>query len=232
VEYKYLAANLLGLLPLIAALLYMRRLRRTAIVCGIVLCLYCPPVSWLYEGVYWSPARVFGGSWGLEDLMFCFHAGAISWLCALGPWPTEITMRWVQAAGRLLIVTLFAIVGLVSLLWLGAEVLAAFLVVQTASTTVLLIMRPSYLRFIVSAVPMFMAYYFVLLGVWRALMPDFMQMWTGTELGGSLLLGVPLEEYVWVASFCVGYPVTMAFALDVRNTRPGQPSIPVARRNA
>lgn len=217
-EYKYLFATLFGLPPLCIALLLVPSQRKTAIVCGLILGLYSPPVAWLYEQVYWAPRRIFGGGWGIEDVMFCFHAGAISWLCALGPWgnTAQIYPVAIVAFRRLLLVSLFAGIVLACLLGSGFTVLCAFLVAQTVSTAVLVVMRPSYTRLIVSGAPLFTAYYFLLLSLWRLLMPGFMDMWNGTELTGARFLGVPAEEYLWVLSFCTGLPVTMAFALDVR----------------
>jgi hypothetical protein len=217
-EHKYLLANLFGLLPLSVALLLARRLRSTAILCGAILCLYSPPVAWLYERVYWTPGHIFGGGWGVEDVMFCFHAGVMSWLCALGPWGNKVQIYPVAtiALRRLPLVSLFAVIGLTCFLASGVTVLHTFLLVQTISTAILVIMRPSYVRLIVSGAPLFTAYYFMLLGLWRLLMPGFMDMWNGTELTGRQLLGVPVEEYLWVLSFCTGFPITMAFALDAR----------------
>jgi len=217
-EHKYLFANLLGLLPLSVALLLARRQRNTAILCGAILSLYSPPVAWLYERVYWTPGHIFGGGWGVEDVMFCFHAGVMSWLCALGPWgnKAQIYPTMTVVLQRLLLVSLFAVIGLTCFLVSGVTVTLSFLLVQTISTAILLIMRPSYVRLIVSGAPLFTAYYFLLLGLWRLLMPGFMNMWNGTELTGAQFLGVPVEEYLWVLSFCTGFPVTMAFALDAR----------------
>jgi len=217
-EHKYLLANLLGLLPLGIVLLLARRLRNTAILCGAILSLYSPPVAWLYERVYWTPGHIFGGGWGVEDVLFCFHAGVMSWLCALGPWGDKVHICPVAtvAVRRLLLVTLFATIVLTCLLAFGFTVILAFLLTQTISTAVLIIMRPSYMRLIASGPPLFTGYYFLLLGLWRLLMPGFMDMWNGTELTGAQFLGAPVEEYLWVLSFCTGFPITMAFALDAR----------------
>jgi len=111
---------------------------------------------------------------------------------------------------------LFAAIGLTCFLVFDVTVTLAFLLVQTISTAILVLMRPSYVRLIVSGAPLFIAYYFILLGLWRLLMPGFMNMWNGTELTGAQFLGVPVEEYLWVLSFCTGFPITMAFALDAR----------------
>lgn len=216
--YKYFFANLFGLLPLSLALLLARRLRNTAILCGAILSLYSPPVAWLYERVYWAPGHIFGAGWGVEDAMFCFHAGAISWLCALGPWGSTIQLYPVAtvALRRLLLISLVAAIGLTCFLVSGFTVLLAFLLVQTISTAILVFMRPSYAWLMVSGAPLFTAYYFLLLGLWRLLMPGFMNMWNGTELTGAQFLGVPVEEYLWVLSFCTGFPITMAFALNAQ----------------
>jgi hypothetical protein len=78
------------------------------------------------------------------------------------------------------------------------------------------ILRPSNERLIVSGAPLFTGYYFLLLSLWRLLMPGFINMWTGTTLTGARFLGVPVEEYLWVVSFSIGFPITMAFVLDAR----------------
>jgi len=201
-----------------AALSLAWRLRRTAIICGITLVLYSPPVSALYEGVYWAPSRVFGGSWGVEDAMFCFHAGAISWLCAFAPW--ESRFRFSPRVGvtvrRLAVVSVLAAMALLGFLVSGFTVLAAFLATQTLSTAAILIVTPAYGRLLMPGAILFLAYYFLLLGVWRLMMPGFMDMWSGTELLGGKFLGIPVDEYIWVVSFCTGFPITMAFAFDAR----------------
>jgi hypothetical protein len=218
-EYKYFIANFLGLLPLLTALFIAKRLRHTAVICGLTLVLYSPPVSWLYEGVYWAPPRVFGGSWGLEDAIFCFHAGAMSWLCAFAPWGSrfKFSPRVTVAARRLLVISVFATAALLVFLATGFTVLSAFLTTQTISTVIILSIRPEYLRVAVPGTILFMVYYFLLLGLWKLLMPGFMDMWSGTELAGGKVLGIPVEEYLWVLSFSTGFPITMAFALDARS---------------
>jgi len=173
----------------------------------------------MYERVYWTPGHIFGGGWGIEDVMFCFHAGVISWLCALGPWGNKVCIYPVASVvfRRIFVVSLFATILLgVCLLVFRVTIFSAFLLVQTASTAIILIIRPSYLRLIFYSAPLFTVYYFSLLALWRFFLPSFMDMWNGTELTGSQFLGVPVEEYIWVLSFCTGFPITMSFALDAR----------------
>jgi hypothetical protein len=214
----YLFATLLGLIPLSFVLIVAGRLRNTSIICGAVLSLYSPPVAWLYDRVYWTPGHVFGGRWGIEDLIFCFHAGVVSWLCALWPWQQQFKLMpdALVALRRLTLISVLAIIGLACLLKSGITVFMSFLTVEIVSTAILIAVRPSYVRLVVSGVPLFMAYYFSTLSLWRFLMPGFMQMWNGTELTGTRLQGIPIEEYLWVMSFCVSFPITMAFALDIR----------------
>ena len=50
-------------------------------------------------------------------------------------------------------------------------------------------------------------------------MPDFMGMWNGSELLGVSLLGVPIEEYLWVISLTAGYSITMAYVFNIRMER-------------
>lgn len=219
-EYRYLVASLLGLVPLALILIAAGHLRSTAMICGAILAAYSPPVAWLYERVYWTPGRLLGGGWGVEDVLFCFHAGAVSWVCAMAPWRGSLSMSPSVrlALRRLAIVTVLAAALLMVLIAFGVGVVASFLLVQTASTASLLVARRSYARLLLSVIPTFVPYYFATLTVWRLLLPGFMGMWSGTELTGWNLLGVPIEEYVWVLSFCTGFPVTMAFAFDARFT--------------
>ena len=159
VEHKYLVACLLGLPPLCVALLLAHRLRNTAILCGFLLSLYGPPVAWLYNRVYWTPDYLFGGSWGIEDILFCFHAGAISWICALGPWGDRLQIHSNKTIGiwRFLTISALAAVGLLCFLGSGFSVILAFLLTQTISTAIILFLRPSYIRFVASGLPIFLA---------------------------------------------------------------------------
>jgi hypothetical protein len=214
-EYKYLYANLFGLLPLFVAILLAHRLRKTTLICGAVLSLFSP-LAWLSERVYWTPERILGGGFGIEDVLFCFHTGAMSWLCALWPWRDTIRITPVAtvAIRRLLSVSLFALIMLGCFLGAGLTIMLAFTLTQTIVSAVLVIMRPTYIRLAVSALPLFTAYYFLLLCLWKLLMPGFMGMWDGSELIGPQLFSVPLEEYIWVMSLSVGFPITMAFSLN------------------
>lgn len=194
------------------------RLRRTAIASGLILCLYSPPVALMYEGSYWSPRRIFGGDWGLEDVMFCFHVGAVSWLFAVWPWRDRIQFfpSVELTLVRLVTISALAIALLLCFLAAGIAIPSAFLLAQTASTAALLGLRPSFVRLLFPGTAVFITYYFLLLGLWQLMMPGFMDMWTGTDLGGSTLLGVPVEEWLWALSFCTGFSVTMAFVFDVK----------------
>lgn len=216
-DYKYFYATLLGLLPLCVALGLAGGLRRTATVAGIILAL-ASPLSVLSERVYWTPTRVMGGGWGIEDVIFCFHTGAMSWLCAVWPWThrLEIGRMNLAAARRLLAVCIAATAVLGSLLAAKVPIMFAFIVTQAVTAGVLLALHPSYWRLAVSGIVVFSAYYFFLLGMWSLLMPNFMTMWDGTQIIDAALLSVPLEEYLWVASISVGFPLTVAFTLGAR----------------
>ena|GEM_PF-4545006 len=219
-HYPYLVANTFGLLPLCFILHIAEAQRRAAVICGCILAIYSPPVAYLYDGAYWAPERLFPGRWGIEDAIFCFHAGAVSWVCAIWPWRRTVQIRTTLSAGRLVALSIAAAALLICLLASGFTVLQAFLSVQTASTAILLVLNRSYARLVPAGVIGFMLYYFSLLQLWILTMPGFMAMWSGRDLGGGKLLGVPVEEYLWVLSFCTAFPITMAYCMGLEFVPP------------
>jgi hypothetical protein len=216
-EHKYLLAGIMGLLPLCVAIALAHRLRRSILVSGVVLGLFSP-LSYLSEHVYWTPERLSDGGLGIEDVLFCFHVGAMIWVCAAWPWEAKIQFGAVAAVAlrRLITVSAVAIVALGLLLSLGVTIMLAFTSVQAIAAVALVRLRPAYIRLVATGAPIFTVYYFLLLGLWTLLMPDFMGMWNGTELVGRALWGVPIEEHLWVITLTAGYSTTMAYALDVQ----------------
>lgn len=159
-----------------------------------------------------------GGGWGIEDIIFCFHVGAMSWLCAVWPLGVKIKIGSIGAAAikRLVMVCIAATAVLVSLLAAHVPIMFAFVATQAIIAAGLLLNRPSYARIAGFGAIVFTAYYFVLLSMWRLLMPNFMLMWDGSQIINATLMGVPFEEYLWVASIGIGFPLTIAFSLDAR----------------
>jgi Lycopene cyclase len=221
VAYPYLLSELAGLPVVCLALAVARAERTLALACGASMVL-CSPLSLLHEGHYWTPGRLFGGGWGIEDVLFCLRCGVLASIGMLWPWRHLIQMRPTSAVALRRWVGCTAVSGalLVSLMAAGFSVMLSFILAQAMLCAFIAGIRTDYLRLVLAGATIFPLYYFLHLHVLRLLLPGFMQMWNGTQLIDAHLLDVPIEEYLWVISFSACAPLVMAYVFNVQVASP------------
>lgn len=117
--HPYLLANLTGL-PLLVVVIILSRSIPSVVVAGLVLAPFAP-LAMLHEAHYWSPHRLGGLAWGIEDALYLFISGAFSY----GVAHFFKTMPRVEAASirtafqRVLTLSLFGAGGWLALSNLG-----------------------------------------------------------------------------------------------------------------
>ena len=182
----------------------------------------CSPLSLLHESNYWTPGRLFGGGWGIEDVLFCLRCGVLASIGMLWPWCHLISMHPTSAVAlrRWLACTAVSGALLVSFMAAGLSVMLSFILVQALLCATIAGIRPEYLRLVLTGATVFPLYNFLHLHLMRLLFPVFMQMWNGTQLIDVRLLDVPIEEYLWVISFSACAPLVMAYILNLQVVSP------------
>jgi hypothetical protein len=213
--YQYFSSEMISLLFLCVALVFAPQQRGMALFGGAVLVLFSP-LSLLHDDAYWMPRRLLGHGWGIEDVLFCFNCGALAWLAAAWPWRDRIEWRLdarTLVRRCLLCVAVFASTLIVFRL-AGMPVMPSFILAQTALAAFALAVRPSSWRLMLSAATLFPLYYFLHLALDIALFAKFLDMWRGVELIPVRILGVPIEEILWVLSFGASFPIALAYAVD------------------
>jgi hypothetical protein len=214
-DYPYFASELISLLTLCLALVFAPKQCGTALFGGAILALYSP-LSLLHDAVYWMPRRLFGGGWGIEDVLFCFNCGAMVWLAAIWPWrdrmQTSLDAR-LLIRRSLICLAVFAST-LAALLLSSAAVMPSFIVAQTVLAAFVLSLRPASWRLAISAVMLFPLYYFLHLSLDTVLFPDFLDMWRGSQIIHVGVYGVPIEEFLWVLSFSASFPIALAYGVN------------------
>lgn len=220
-QHTYLVASLAGLAPVLAAYLAPSRHRRMMLLsAAAAICV--SPGAIVYEGEYWNPIRWGGGSFGIEDVLFCFSFGSLAWLCAV--WPTGRGVE-VGLHGRTFVrrfaAALCAYNAAWAALWLGGvSACTAAIVVQLALTAAILGMRRDLWPLAISSAMAYLALYCSTLFAVKAFLPNLFRLWNGSRLSGARMLGLPVEEYLSILAFAAAWSTLIAYAADARLTAP------------
>lgn len=196
------------------------RLRASVVAAGAIELLHSFPLFW-FNGVYWTPGRLGGLAWGIEDILVCFSLGAGVWFFAIFPLRSRLVVRFEPrpVAIRLMAIALPS-TGLAILVWsLGAGVMETLLIVMAATGMVLAARRPQFLYLSAAAVGIYPVYYLMILYGTLFLVPDFFSIWDGSELWGIDVFGLPLEEVAFVVVFSAVYPLIIGTMLEVEIVR-------------
>jgi hypothetical protein len=217
--HPYLFANL----PALVAVLLLPRLTsnrgywRAAVFSGLA----CTPFS-LAELVargYWRPVLLGGMGYGVEDLIFCYTAGAAAWLAAVY-WSREtcvVELRNLRTA--ILRIMLWGIpaaaVGF-GLGLAGMDHISSTLIPAAGCLLFLLSRRASLWRLTLAGIVSFTPLYVLVVKLQFAVWPSYITYWNANGPWGTLALGIPRGELAWAAMLGAVWPVLIASALDVR----------------
>jgi hypothetical protein len=214
-SHFYLWSELSGLPILALALSYAGDLRRSAVIAGLLLTLFVS-ISVIHEGTYWRPQRLFGGPIGIEDVLFLFRFGALSWLGTFWLWRTQLrlgspALKSLRFVGLCTAAAAFCA-------WLLSHVMGAmhvFIVVQAGLAAFLMTVRPLPARVVLSGLILFPSYYALHVLLLASLLPGFSAMWTGSQPYLATIMGIPLEEFLWTFSAGICFPFLLAVACNL-----------------
>lgn len=213
-DHPYLIANI----PmLVATLLVARSVRprefgRLAIAAGL-LNLPSSLIAFTFEDDYWVPVRLGGLEIGIEDLVFCWVAGALAWLLAAWPRRHRIhaTLGWRVAMTRYAALALLGGGAIIGWHLAGRHSMAGFTVASLLVLGLVLALRRDLWELAVTGALLYTALHVVVVRVQFWIWPDYPSFWNPDGLLGTTIIGVPLFEFAWSAVFGAAWPVIVAF---------------------
>jgi hypothetical protein len=217
-RYPYLVFSQFMILVLLIPFFLFPR-QRTPMLVSTVLASPLALASLAFVPEYWTPGYlfVFLGV-GLEDVLFAFYIGGVAWLLSscIHAKRIQINFRKKILFRRYLLVLVFGLlVGSIFFL-LGFRHIDIAFIVMGLWTGVLLYWRPSLwplaVSGAVSACFFTLIMYQLNLLIWSQL-PKF---WNWPNLWGVSMMGIPLEEYVFLILYFPAWTLTTSFMLNVR----------------
>ena len=197
----YLLFSLFLLSLAVVAVLATRR--RRILLFGGLIALPNAVLELVFIPAYWTPTLVFGGPFGLEDIIFSFSAGVLACSLSLVAFrgrleervslPIAIT-RWLRL--ELLFLVCFGVLLMADLPVMSAALLAL--------CGVALFLSRRSVRLVPLALfggPGFALLYGLALALAFSVWPDWSDAWNKAQLSGGQVLGVFGEEWAWALGF-------------------------------
>lgn len=214
--YLYLSFDAVHLAAAAILFAILPRERAMMLHSGVILIPLGLVLAPMVQGTYWVPQRVFGGTVGIEDVLFCIAFGMLSWgFTALftGPLPRyRLLDRDVTRRALPLVLVAIAAYVLVLVLVLGASYGFAQIGSVVAVSAVTLARRPDLARHAAIGALSMSVYYVAMLAVWLTLLaPQGADMWVNDNHIGPALMGIPVEEFLWVTFFGAAWVPFMLF---------------------
>lgn len=196
--YTYLAWNLVFLAVWLFIYLVRPKVRREMLLFSIMCIPLGPIAAYFYFGDYFQPARVFGGPFGIEDLLNAFvNAGIAGALYEFvrfdGRGKPERPGLVVYALAAYAFGTLFMYSGVA----LGFSSINTSLVMFALVGLSMVVARPRLLRNALWSGLLFCGLHTVFYICFFAVYPEALSWWRLENASGILPLGIPLEEYAW-----------------------------------
>lgn len=213
-EYLYLSFDAVHLAAAVILFAVLPRERAMMLHSGVILIPLGLVLAPMVQGTYWVPQRVFGGVVGIEDVLFCIAFGMLSWgFTALfaGPLPRYRLLDR-DVTRRALPLVLVAVAAYVLPLLLGASFGVAQIAAVAGVSVATLSLRPDLIRHAVIGALSMSVHYVAMLAIWLAVIaPQGAEMWVGGNHFGPVLMGIPVEEYLWVTCFGAAWVPFMLF---------------------
>ena len=218
-DYPYFGSGLLMLALLVPMLLLAGPQRRMVLLAGAV-AVPGVPFAMVFERVYWSPVRLFGWPFGLEDVLYLFGMGTRAWFFAALLWgaqalTTAEPLTWLRRLG---LMTLLGFAGFLGGWALGFPAARVAFLVPVVIAGVLLLLEPPLWRIALAGAVGCAVFGWLELLLQFALWPDYIASWTPATITSASLLGVPAGDLWWSAAVGAAHPVVLAHAAGLQFT--------------
>jgi len=211
------AVSLVGIL---VALLIPRH-RRVALLSG----LFAAPLG-LLDIVFapeYSAPHLFGHAFSLEGMLFSFGNGVLVWPVAVVPFWRRIDydILWRNMIFRCLTCWVIAAV-IIAIVWRGGVGLPGLSIMTSALVALggcglyILWRRPDTWPLVVTGIIGCGLIYLLEMAVLSRFYPNFVTVWAPAVRDGILVLGYPLEEYVWAMVYGGVWAPAVAFGCEAR----------------
>lgn len=218
--YPYLFTNVLALAGVLVAGWFARPAERRLLVRLGGLMLLTFPCAAIFEGDYWRPVRIAPWPLGIEDVLCAFNLGATGFLPALWLFgrrlriPDSLPFR----GRRVVPIGLAAAFGMLLLWSITGSPHGALILVQAAGFGLLLLTRPDLWRLgLVNGVG-FTVMYGCELILFFWLWPGLGAYWHPHPVWARPVLGIPLVELAFAATYGAAWGVFAGYVFDLRET--------------
>lgn len=176
------------------------------------------PMGALYTGEYWTPLRLFGLPFGIEDALWLFSMGATSWFCATLLLRNSVTVdfKWRQSLVRLLIAIVPALLSVSLLMHMGISWTVTAYIVPSGLAAIILLFRPRYAVLSAFGSVFTGAVCLIETNLCFVFWPHFLSFWTTGTVWREAVLGVPVGDILFSVIVGACHPVLVAYATDAR----------------
>ncbi|MBL8663836.1 MAG: hypothetical protein JNM29_13455 [Candidatus Odyssella sp.] len=211
--YPYLGCGFLMLAFLVPMLLAAGPQRRMVLFAGIV-ALPGVPFAMVFERVYWTPERLFGWPFGVEDVLYLFGMGTRAWFFAALPWMARLRTTPAPATllRRLGAMTALGIAGFLAVSALGLPPARVAFAVPALIAGVLLVRQPHLWRLALAGAAGCAVFGWLELLLQFLLWPHYLASWTRDAITSASVLGVPAGDLWWSAAVGAAHPLVLAYA--------------------
>lgn len=212
-SYSYLLSSLLGLPAVILGFVFTDKLRKMMLLSGLLMVLFSP-LSVLSQKEYWNPVRLFGGPFGIEDVVVSFSLGSLIFLTTGGTVSNRLKMdlNWRLFLKRFFFVCLIGAAVFNLFYLLGKGSLLSSILTYSILAFILLLSRKTYWRVVFPGALIYTLYYCLILYTTALISPAFFGIWNGYAIWGPRIQGLPVEDILWVMSLAVCYPLIVLYA--------------------
>lgn len=217
VDYPYLAATVMGFMIVMAVYMVAPSLRRFMLAGGLAL-LPFSACAVFHEYSYWNAGRLGGLRWGVEDLLFTFSVGSL--IAGLGMLIIRLRLpdrlNWRLSALKYCVTGLSGTALAFFFMRTGMDVMLATITTQLLMIALLSVRGRYPLWRPPATALLYTGYYAAMMLVFFFLFPSFAGHWNGAHLWPLTIIGLPLEEIVWVFTFAWSWILILMFCLDVQ----------------
>lgn len=218
-SYPYLVTNVL----VFAVFLAICRMATPAVrqllmrLAGLMLLTF--PFAAVFNGQYWRPVRITPWPLGVEDILCAYNLGAVGLLPTLWLFrnrlrvPDHPRICW-RRAFRIG----FAAVSALLLLWqISGSSPGALILLQAAGFGLLIILRPDLWRIGLLNGAGFLVMYGGLMALFVHLWPQLGSYWTAHPIWTRPIMGIPLVELVFAATYGAAWAVFAGYVFDLKS---------------